>query len=388
MKKKGLVVAIVAVLVLTVVVYFAFFAGKSKQANTNGKVIKIGFIGPLTGGAAAYGINAKNGAVIAIDEINAAGGILDGYKIELLIQDNRGDTSETLTIMNKLIDQDKVVAIIGPVTTGPTTVAADIAGQKKVPIVSPTATGDKITSLSDYVTRVCFYDSYQGLIMGKFAADNLGKKTAAILFDNTNDYSMGLADAFARTFQELGGTVVSNEAFSEGDQDFNAQLTNIAAKNPEVVFVPAYYSDDAQILLQARALGIDAIFLGGDGWDSQELINGAGVAAEGCYFTTHYSPEDTSEKVQNFLIKYKEKHQSEPNFAAPLAYDAALLLADAIERAGELDSVKINNAITETSGLSGVTGEFSFDENRNPIKEVTIATVKDGKFALVDKVRP
>ncbi len=387
MKKKGLWILLI-VLALAVVVYFAFFTGKGEKTSVDEKIVKIGFIGPLTGPAASYGTNAKNGAVLAVDDINASGGILDGAKIELIIEDNKGDTTETVNIMNKLIEQDKVVAIVGPVTTGPTTVAAQMAGENKMPIVSPTATGDKITQISEFVARVCFYDSYQGPVMAKFARENLGLKTAAILYDSTNDYSMGLADSFALKFTELGGEIVAKEAFYAGDQDFNAQLTNIAAKNPEAVFVPAYYSDDAQILLQAKAMGLNAIFMGGDGWDSQELINGAGDAAEGCYFTTHYSSADTSEKVQEFLKKYREKYNAEPNFAGPLGYDATLLLADAIERAGEANPVKVNEAIVATKGLTGVTGEFSFDEYRNPLKEVTIATVKDGKFALVDKVRP
>ena len=197
-----------------------------------------------------------------------------------------------------------------------------------------------------------------------------------------------MANAFALRFTELGGTIVAKEAFTEGDQDFNAQLTNIAAANPEVVYVPAYYSDDAQILLQARQLGMTAVFMGGDGWDSDELVKAAGSAAEGSYFTTHYSSSDESEQVLEFLKTYKQKYNTEPNFAGPLGYDAAFLIANAIDEAGSTDPVKINKAILETEGLVGVTGEFSFDENRNPLKEVIISTVKDGKFVLVDKVRP
>lgn len=384
MKNKGLLIAI-AVIAIAVVVYFAFFTGDSTNDENT---IKIGFIGPLTGSAAAYGVNARNGAIIAIDQINADGGVLDGKKIELIIQDDKGDTSETVNIFNKLVGQDKVVAIVGPVTTGPTTVAARLAGEEQIPIVSPTATGDDVTKISDYVARVCFYDSYQGPVMAKYAVEALGFTRAAILYDNSNDYSTGLADSFALRFTELGGVILAKEAFTEGDQDFNAQLTNIAATNPEVVYVPAYYSDDSQILLQARQMGMTAVFMGGDGWDSQDLIDAAGEAAEGSFFTTHYSASDQSERVQEFLKTYKEKHKTEPNFAGPLGYDAALLLANAINSAGEADPVKINQAILETEGLVGITGEFSFDENRNPLKEVTISTVKGSKFVLVDKVRP
>lgn len=384
MKSKGLLVAI-AILAIAVVVYFAFFTGKGEEESD---VIKIGFIGPLTGPAASYGINARNGALIAVEQINAAGGVLDGRKLQLIVEDDKGDTTEATNVFNKLVEQDKVVAIVGPVTTGPTTVVARLAGEERIPIVSPTATGDDITKVSDFVARVCFYDSYQAPVMAVFAVEKLGYTRAAILYDNSNDYSIGLANAFALRFTELGGTIVAKEAFTEGDQDFNAQLTNIAAANPEVVYVPAYYSDDAQILLQARQLGMTAVFMGGDGWDSDELVKAAGSAAEGSYFTTHYSSSDESEQVLEFLKTYKQKYNTEPNFAGPLGYDAAFLIANAIDEAGSTDPVKINKAILETEGLVGVTGEFSFDENRNPLKEVIISTVKDGKFVLVDKVRP
>ena len=342
----------------------------------------------MTGPAASYGINARNGALIAVEQINAAGGVLDGKKLQLIVEDDKGDTTEATNVFNKLVEQDKVVAIVGPVTTGPTTVVARLAGEERIPIVSPTATGDDITKVSDFVARVCFYDSYQAPVMAVFAVEKLGYTRAAILYDNSNDYSIGLANAFALRFTELGGTIVAKEAFTEGDQDFNAQLTNIAAANPEVVYVPAYYSDDAQILLQARQLGMTAVFMGGDGWDSDELVKAAGSAAEGSYFTTHYSSSDESEQVLEFLKTYKQKYNTEPNFAGPLGYDAAFLIANAIDEAGSTDPVKINKAILETEGLVGVTGEFSFDENRNPLKEVIISTVKDGKFVLVDKVRP
>ena len=201
----------------------------------------------------------------------------------------------------------------------PTTVVARLAGEERIPIVSPTATGDDITKVSDFVARVCFYDSYQAPVMAVFAVEKLGYTRAAILYDNSNDYSIGLANAFALRFTELGGTIVAKEAFTEGDQDFNAQLTNIAAANPEVVYVPAYYSDDAQILLQARQLGMTAVFMGGDGWDSDELVKAAGSAAEGSYFTTHYSSSDESEQVLEFLKTYKQKYNTEPTLAGPLA---------------------------------------------------------------------
>lgn len=349
--------------------------------------IRIGVIAPQTGPVAAYGEGARDGIMLAFDKINAAGGI-DGKQIKYIVEDNKGDQAETTNVVNKLISKDKVVAIIGPVISGTSNVAAPICNKEKIPMITPTGTAVEITKAGEYISRVCFLDSYQGSVMAKFAVENLEAKTAAILYDVASDYSIGMKDVFAEVFAENGGKIIETVSYTSGDADFSAQLTKLKAANPDVIYLPAYYNDDSLVLRQAQGLGITATFLGGDGWDAQELIDSAGTAAEGCYFTTHYSSSDPSPIVQNFLKDYQEKYNRFPIVFAPLGYDAALLLADAIDRADSLDSEKIKDAINSTKDFPGVTGTLSLDENGDPIKEVAIVTVKDGEFELVTKMRP
>lgn len=349
--------------------------------------IRIGIIAPQTGPVAAYGEGARDGVLLAFDKINAAGGI-NGKKIKYFLEDNKGDQAETTNVVNKLISKDKVIAIIGPVISGTSNVAAPICNKEKIPMITPTGTAVEITKAGEYISRVCFLDSYQGSVMAKFAVQNLGAKTAAVLYDVASDYSIGMKDVFIEKFTEHGGEVIETVSFTSGDADFSAQLTKIKAANPDVIYLPAYYNDDSLVLRQAHGLGIKATFLGGDGWDAQELIDSAGATAEGCYFTTHYSSSDPSPIVQDFLRDYQAKYNRFPIVFAPLGYDAALLLADAIERAGSLDPEEIKDAINATEDFPGVTGTLSLDENGDPIKDVAIVTVKNGRFELVTKMRP
>jgi branched-chain amino acid transport system substrate-binding protein len=375
----------VSLLVLVVLFGVALvFSGCGKKEPDE---IRIGVIAPQTGPVAAYGEGARDGIILAFDQINAAGGI-NGKQIKYIVEDNKGDQAETTNVVNKLISKDKVVAIIGPVISGTSNVAAPICNKEKIPMITPTGTAVEITKAGEYISRVCFLDSYQGSIMAKFAVENLGAKTAAILYDVASDYSIGMKDVFAKVFAENGGKIIETVSYTSGDADFSAQLTKIKAADPDVIYLPAYYNDDSLVVRQAQGLGITATFLGGDGWDAQELIDSAGAAAEGCYFTTHYSSSDPSPIVQNFLKDYQEKYNRFPIVFAPLGYDAALLLADAIDRADSLDSEKIKDAINSTKDFPGVTGTLSLDENGDPIKEVTIVTVKNGQFELVTKMRP
>jgi branched-chain amino acid transport system substrate-binding protein len=351
------------------------------------KTIKIGVVAPLTGAVAAYGEGARDGIMLAFDKINAAGGIND-KKIEPIVEDNKGDQAETTNVINKLISKDKVVAIVGPVISGTSNVAGPICNKEKIPMITPTATAVDVTKAGEYVSRVCFLDSYQGTVMAKFAAENLKAKTAAVLFDVASDYSIGMKDVFTKEFAKYGGKTVQTVSFTSGDSDFRAQLTKIKTAAPDVIYLPAYYNDDALVVRQAQGLGIAAPFLGGDGWDAQELIKSAGKTAEGCYFTTHYSTSDSSEVVQNFLADYQTKYKKSPIVFAALGYDAAGLLAAAIKSAGSLNSEKIKDEINGTKDFTGVTGKIALDANRNPIKDVTIVTVKNGKFELVTKLRP
>lgn len=349
--------------------------------------VKIGIIVPLSGQLAVYGEGVRDGAILAFDKVNAAGGI-DGKKIVPVVVDNKADGAETANALNKLITKDKVVAVVGPVISATANVAGPIAVRERIPLITPTATAIEVTEVGEYVSRTCFLDDFQGSVMARFAIENLQAKKAAIIFDLANDYSIGLKNVFAKTFTELGGEVVEIVSYTTGDSDFNAQLTKIKAVNPDVIYLPAYYSDDVLFLRQAKNLGITATFMGADGWDAQELIDGAKEDAEGVYFTTHYTPTDPAEIVQNFLRDYQEKYNKFPIVLAALGYDAAALLAEAIDRADSLDPKDIKDAINSTVDFKGVTGMITLDKNRNPVKEITIATVKNGRFELVTKLRP
>lgn len=349
--------------------------------------IKIGAIFPITGPLATFGTSCANGAKMAVEEINARGGVL-GSKIELLIEDDQYKAEEAANAAKKLIERDKVVALIGEVTSSVTLVVAPIAQQSKIVLLTPTATNPKVTQVGDYIFRACFVDDFQGEVMANFVYKNLKLKTAAILTAVTSDYSKGLAQFFKQKYTALGGKIVAEESYSEGDTDFRAQLTKIKAAKPEFVYLPGYYADIGPILLQARELGITVPFGGGDGWDSPVLLQTAGKAAEGCFFSNHYSPDSKDLVVQTFVKNYQKKYGATPDALAALAYDAAKLLADAIKRAGSTDSAKIRDALAATKGFRGVTGVITFDANRNPVKSAVIIEIKGGKQVYRATVNP
>lgn len=373
-----------SLLFLSVLIFMLVLSGCGKKEPQE---VKIGIIVPLSGQLAVYGEGVRDGAILAFEKVNAAGGI-DGKKIVPVVVDNKADGAETANAFNKLITKDKVVAVVGPVISATANVAGPIAVREEIPLVTPTATAIEVTQVGEYVSRTCFLDDFQGSVIARFAAENLQAKKAAVIFDIANDYSIGLKDVFAKTFEEYGGEVVEIVSYTTGDSDFNAQLTKIKAANPDVIYLPAYYSDDVLFLRQAKNLGITATFMGADGWDAQELIDGAKEDAEGVYFTTHYTPTDPAEIVQNFLRDYQEAYDKFPIVLAALGYDAAALLAEAIDRADSLDPADIKDAINSTVDFHGVTGMITLDENRNPVKEISIATVKNGEFELVTKLRP
>jgi branched-chain amino acid transport system substrate-binding protein len=349
--------------------------------------IKIGAIFPITGPLATFGTSCANGAKMAIEEVNLRGGVL-GSKIELLVEDDQYKPEEAANAAKKLIERDKVVALIAEVTSSVTLVVAPIAQQSKIVLLTPTATNPKVTQVGDYIFRACFIDDFQGEVMANFVYKNLKLKTAAILTAVTSDYSKGLAQFFKQKYTALGGKIVAEESYSEGDSDFRAQLTKIKAAKPEFVYVPGYYADVGPILLQARELGITVPFGGGDGWDSPVLLQTAGKAAEGCFFSNHYSPDSKELVVQTFVKNYQKKYGTTPDALAALAYDAAKLLLDAINRAGSTDSSKIRDALAATKGFRGVTGVITFDANRNPIKSAVIIEIKGGKQVYRATVKP
>jgi len=364
-----------------------FFSGCAKQSDADSDVIKVGQFASLTGGIASFGQSSNNGTVLAFEEINAAGGVL-GKQIELITEDDRSTAGEPANVVRKMIHRDNVSAILGQVASSMSIEAAPICQSAGIPMITPASTNPEVTEKGDFIFRICFIDPFQGKVMAKFSKENLGATKAAILTDVKQDYSVGLTKYFKQTFEEIGGEIVAEQSFSSGDTDFKAQLTTIRAAKPEVIFVPAYYTEAALIALQARELGIDLPLCGGDGWDSPKLFEIGGDAVNGCYFSNHYSQEDPSEAVQQFIATYKEKHGAVPDAMAALGYDSAYVLVDAIQRAGTTEPEALRDAIAATSGFKGVTGTITLDENRNASKPAVVLSIQDGKASYETTVAP
>ncbi len=351
--------------------------------------IKIGGVGPVTGEAATFGVSTKNGAQMAVDEWNAKGGIFSGRKAKLIFEDDKGDPAEGATVYTKLIQQDNVVAIVGTVMSKVTLAGAPIAQANGVPMISPTSTNEKVTLVGDYIYRACFIDPFQGLVGANFAFNDLKAKKAAAIFDIGNDYTKGLAENFRAQFEKLAGkgSVVAYEGHPSGATDFKAQLTKIIATKPDALYVPDYYNDVGLIAKQARELGFKGPMIGGDGWDSPELVKIGGTAVENGFFTNHYAAADTRPIVQDFVAKYTKRFGSEPDALAALAYDAMNIMLDAIKRAGSTRGSAIRDALKKTN-LEVVSGKVTFDANRNPIKSAVIIEIKGGKQVFKTTVNP
>jgi branched-chain amino acid transport system substrate-binding protein len=358
--------------------------GSGAEAGT----INIGEYASLTGKEAAFGQSSHKGTMLAIDDLNNQGGVL-GKKINLIYEDDQSKPGESATIARKLLSRDKVVAVLGEVASSRSLEAAPICQQNHIPMISPSSTNPKVTEVGDYVFRVCFTDPFQGKLLATFAKNTLKAKNVAMLTDKASAYSVGLAKYFTEPFVANGGTIVSDQVFTGGDKDFKAQLTAIKAANPDAIFVPGYYTEAALITQQARQLGINVPLFGGDGWEAPELIQIGGKAMEGTYYSTHYSSEDTSPAVQEFVKKFKAKYGGEvPDAMAALGYDSTMVLAEAIKHAGTTEGPKLRDAIAATKDLAGVTGKTTLDQNRNATKGAVILTVKDGKFKYVETVNP
>ncbi len=378
--KKLNVVLMGAALLLTA-------CGGAKESAEEAKVMKLGGIGPLTGPLAIYGVTSTNGSKLAFEEINKNGGIL-GKQVEYIVLDEKGDSTEAVTAYNKLVDEG-VVALIGDITSKPSLAVAEVAAQDNLPMITPTGTQFNITAAGPNVFRVCFTDPYQGVVLANFAKNNLNAKTAAVVINNSSDYSDGVAKAFVEQAEKLGLKVVAKEGYSDGDKDFRAQLTKILPTNPDVLVVPDYYEQVALITTQAREVGIKATFVGPDGWDgvAKTLDASAYGAVENSYFTNHYSLQDQSPKVQNFLKAYKEAYNEEPSAFSALSYDAAYMMKAAIEKAGTTDKQAVVDALKNLD-YDGVTGHLTFDENNNPVKAVTVLKIVNGEYTFDSVVEP
>lgn len=369
MLKKVLSVTLVVALIITT------FAGcaKSAPAGETGP-IKIGSIMPISGPVSAYGTQSRDAIVMAVDEINAKGGIL-GRQVEVKVEDDEASPEKTKSAFTKLVTQDGVIGIVGALTSKCSLAITADAQARKIIMISPSSTSDNVTDAGDYIFRSCYNDSFQGQVVATFAYNNLKAKKAAILFDNANDYSKGLTQTFKAKFQELGGTVVAEESYATGDVDFNAQLTNIKGTKPDILFIPDYYNTVSLIAKQVKTNGITSTMLGADGWD--EIANNAGDEVVGSYYSNHYSPDANDPEVKAFVKKYTELFGVSPNALAALAYDATYILTDAITKAGSVDSVAIKTAMMQTN-KKFVTGQISFNEKRNPIKSAVMVEIVKG----------
>lgn len=356
-----------------------FFCG-AKKADT----FAIGGIFPLSGPVAVYGIEARNGIELAIAEINAAGGIA-GKQIVLISEDDEGNPEKTVNAYKKLVTKDKVKVIIGSLTSGATAAITSLAQAQKVLLLAPAATLPSITSAGDFVFRACFIDPFQGTVGGRFAAQNLGKKRAAVLYDVANDYSVGLYENFKIAFEKAGGTLVAAESYGTGDKNFRAQLTKIKSANPDVVYLPDYYGVVSLIAKQLRSQGINTEIVGGDGWGG--LVDNAGDEVLKGFYSDHYAGDSTEPLVRKFVAAYTARYHANPTSFAALAYDCVYLLKDAAEKAGTTtNSTALRDALAKTNGTY-VTGNLTFDANRNPVKSAVMMEIvkKDGKIAPVYK---
>lgn len=396
--KRILYLLLVLVLMGSLLAGCSSDTGAGQEENGQGDandadVVKVGLNYELSGNVATYGQGLTEGIELAIEEINAAGGVL-GKQIEMVKVDNKSDSAEAANVSTRLITRDNVVAILGPATSGNTKGGLPPAMQHKVPLISASATADDVTvdsngNVREYVFKTCFSDSYQGVTMANFAYNDLEFKNAAILMDNTSDYAKGLAAAFKETFTELGGSLTAEEAYAAKETDFRTVLTNIKGSNPEVVYLPGYYEEVGLIVKQARELGLNVPFLGGDGYDSPKLVEIAGAEnLNQVFYTNHYSPQDDAEDVVRFQEAFKAKYGREADAFNALGYDLAYLVADAIERAGEANPEKVKDALAATEGFKGITGTLSMDEFHNPVKAVTILEVKDGVPHFLKKLEP
>lgn len=336
-----------------------------------GDTIKIGGIQPISGDVSAYGTQSRDAILLAIKEINAKGGVL-GKQLEAVIEDDEATPEKTLNAFTKLVTKDKVVGIVGALTSNCSIPLSKEAQKRKVVMITPSSTNATVTDAGDYVFRACFIDPFQGTVNAKFAIDNLKAKKAAVIFDNTNDYSIGLKDNFVKTFKALGGTITNEESYATKDKDFAAQLTKIKGGTPDILFVPDYYSTVSLIAKQARNSGIMSTMLGGDGWEA--IASNAGEEVNGSYYSNHYTSSADDAEVKSFVANYKAAYNVEPNALAALAYDATYILADAIAAAGSTDSEKIRDAMAKTD-KKFVTGRVKYDAKRNPIKSVVMVKV-------------
>lgn len=361
-------------------------AGARAKPYTGDKIV-LGEYGSMTGATASFGISTHKGIMLAVEEINARGGVLK-KQIEVRSEDNGSESKQVPSVIRKLIDGDNVLAILGEVASSNSLAAAPICQAAGVPMLSPSSTNPKVTQKGDYIFRNCFTDIFVGTAMARFARTNLKAKSAALLIDGDSDYSKGLRDYFTKGFKAEGGTISTTVEYVAGDKDFRAILTNVKGTKPDVIFLPGYYGDVANIVKQARSLGIKQTFLGSDGWDSPKLFEIGKAAIQGSYISNHYSPSDPSPRVRKFVADFQKKYKETPDALAAVGYDAALVMIDAIRRAGNTDRAKLRDALASTKNFPGVTGLITMDKDRNAQKPLAILKIEGNGYKFVTNVKP
>jgi branched-chain amino acid transport system substrate-binding protein len=349
--------------------------------------IVIGHYASMTGSTAHFGQDTDRGVRLAIEEANAKGGVL-GKKLRVVTLDTRGDSAEAASAVNRLIDVEKVTALLGEVASSLSLAGGRVAQRRKIPMISPTSTNPKVTEVGDYIFRVCFIDPFQGKVMATFARQNLKLDKVAILKDVKNDYSIGLAEAFQKSFTAIGGTIVVEQSYSQGDTDFSAQVTAIRGTPAQAIFVPGYYSEVGSIARTADRLGLKIPLLGGDGWDSPDLFKIGGDTINGSYFSDHFAPDQSTEQAKAFVATFTAKYGTAPSGLGALGYEAAEVLVDAIRRAGKDDPTAIRDAIATTKDFEGVTGKITIDPQRNAQKSAVVLKIEGGKAKFETSIAP
>lgn len=372
----------------SLILCLALASSCSRQESEGRSTVKIGFFGDLSGPTFNYGESAKNGVLMAADEINQAGGI-NSQQIDVVFEDDKGSPESAAQVTGKLIDRDKVIAIIGAGASGNSLAAAPKAQSAKVPLIAPSSTNPAVTQVGDYIFRACYIDAFQGEVMAKFAANTLKAKKAAIMLDFNSPYSRGLTEFFEYSFARLGGQIVVKQSYKQGDADYRGQLSAIKAANPDVIYVPGYYGDVALIAKQARQLGLSAPLLGADGWDAPELWELGGDSLNDSYISNHYSADDPAENIQTFVRNYRQRYRNlTPDAHAALAYDALRFLAEAVQRAGTTEGTKLREALANTKNFNGITGSISMDRQRNAVKSAVILKLLDTRYIYQETIQP
>jgi branched-chain amino acid transport system substrate-binding protein len=370
------------------IAFLAVVLGLCSAPFLHAQDIVIGEYGSLTGGTATFGISTDEGLQLALDQINAKGGVL-GKQIKVVVEDDQSRPEEAVTVVQKLINQNHVVAVIGEVASTRSLAAAPVCQKAHIPMLSPSSTNPKVTEVGTYIFRTCFIDPFQGAAMANYAMNKVAMKKIAILYDVKNDYSVGLRQFFIDTVNKNGGQIVADESYGEGDIDFKAQLTKIRAANPDGIYVPGYYTEVGLICRQARELGITVPLMGGDGWDSDKTFEIGRDAVNGCYFTNHYSPDEDRPEVKAFVDAYKSRYNGKtPDAMAILGYDAMRILADAIQRAGNTNGKAIRDALATTRDFPAASGTITIDAHRDAQKPIVILKIENDKTVFVGSVQP